>query len=71
MFQVPAKRFRAFLSRFNDVLGDPEPAWMHEHRPPLRWQRERRPGIVAARPAHCLSPLRSDAITSEHERAVH
>jgi hypothetical protein len=67
MFHVSSNRLRSFLSRFDDVLGDPEPAWTHQHRPPLRWERERRPGMVAPRPAHCLSPVRSDATASQHE----
>jgi hypothetical protein len=58
MFQSRSERFRQFLSRFDDVLGDPEPT-PHPHRVPLRWDRERRPGTVSAPPAHCTSPTRS------------
>jgi hypothetical protein len=58
MFQASVKRFRALLTLLDDVLGDPEPlAASHPHRRPVRIQWERRPGTVAARPTHCLSPL--------------
>jgi hypothetical protein len=30
----------------------------HPHRRPLRWERSRRPGTVAPRPSHCISPVR-------------
>ena len=30
----------------------------HPHRRDLRWKRERRPGTVPRRPAHCISPVR-------------
>jgi hypothetical protein len=76
MFQSSSKRLRAWLNRFDDILGDPpadarptvdsaregapysrpEP---HPHRQPLRWERKRRPGSVAAAPAICISPVRA------------
>jgi hypothetical protein len=67
MFQAPITRLKALLRDFDDVLGDPEPVEAHPHRRPLRWERARRPGMVAPRPAHCLSPVRSDALASDHE----
>jgi hypothetical protein len=70
MFQSSSKHLRAFLRHFDDVLGDPEPLTPHPHRVPLRWDRERRPGMVAPRPAHCLSPVRADAPASRRERAA-
>jgi hypothetical protein len=61
MFQSSKARLRALLDRFDDILGDPvDTAPPHPHRTPLRWERERRPGAVPARPAHCISPVRSD-----------
>jgi hypothetical protein len=52
------------LSILDDVLGDPvEATAPHPHRRPLHWQPARRPGSVAARPAHCLSPVRAAAGT--------
>jgi hypothetical protein len=33
----------------------------HPHRRELRWERERRPGSVPRRPAHCISPVRPTA----------
>ncbi len=70
MFQIPPKRYRALLSFFEDVLGDPAPVEAHPHRRPLRWERDRRPGMVASRPAHCLSPVRSEATARERELAA-
>jgi hypothetical protein len=58
MFQASVKRFRALMTLVDDVLGDPEPTVTpHPHRRPVRIQRERRPGTVAPRPTHCLSPV--------------
>ncbi len=73
MFQSSKERFRAWLSRFDDILGD-HPAEArsdderlaahlhHPHRRPLRWRRDRRPGSVPARPAYCISPVRAAAV---------
>jgi hypothetical protein len=66
MFQASAKRFRALMTLFDDVLGDPEPpAAAHPHRRPVRIDRRRRAGSVAPRAAHCLSPVR---LSPEHGR---
>jgi hypothetical protein len=63
MFQASGKRFRALLTLLDDVLGDPEPpAAPHPHRRPARIHRERRGGTVAARPTHCLSPVRPKVV---------
>ena len=60
MFHSSAGRLRAWLSRFEDILGDsPTPEAPHPHRRPLRWERSRRAGAVPARPAHCISPVRA------------
>jgi hypothetical protein len=60
MFHSSKKRLAAWLERFDDILGDPvEPAPPDPHRTPLRWERDRRPGAVPPRPAHCLCPVRS------------
>jgi hypothetical protein len=69
MFHASLKRLRAWLELADDLLGDPPPAPAlepqlhrdHPHRLPLRWQRARRAGAVAAAPAHCLSPVRASA----------
>jgi hypothetical protein len=37
------------------VVDEPPPP--HSHRRKLRWERERRPGSVPHRPAHCISPV--------------
>jgi len=59
MFHRASERLRSVLSILDDVLGDPADAALpHPHRRELRWQPQRRPGSVAARPAHCLSPVR-------------
>jgi hypothetical protein len=76
MFQASANRLRSLMSRAEDVLGAPEDDALappenfisHPHRRSLRWERARRPGTVAARPAHCISPVRAgtpapDAVT--------
>jgi hypothetical protein len=67
MFQSSKSRLRAWMTRFDDILADhPDEARPHEtdfhahpHRQSLRWDRPRRPGSVAARPAHCISPVRA------------
>jgi hypothetical protein len=67
MFQASANRLRTWLRWAEDVLADPlEDARAtenhfrsHPHRRPLQWDRLRRPGVVPARPAHCISPIRS------------
>jgi hypothetical protein len=88
MFQSSSKRLRAWLSRFDDILGDPpadarptfdsardgapysrsEPE-PHPHRQPLRWERKRRPGSVAAAPAICISPVRAGRDSGSRERS--
>jgi hypothetical protein len=68
MFQSPAKRLRAWLSFVEDILGDPPVAAPHPHRRPLRLERERRPGSVPARPAHCLSPVRGSSERPRREQ---
>jgi hypothetical protein len=65
MFQSSKTRLRTWLSWAEDVLADPpdeaqgdaDNFHTHPHRRPLRWQRPRRPGAVAPRPAHCVSPV--------------
>jgi hypothetical protein len=70
MFHRASKRLRSVLSILDDVLGDPVDATVpHPHRRPLHWQPTRRPGEVAARPAHCLSPVHRPAVT-RRETAV-
>jgi hypothetical protein len=86
MFQSSSKRLRAWLSRFDDILGDPPAdtrsnldsaregapygrAEPHPHRQPLRWERERRPGSVAAAPAICISPFHAGRESGRRERA--
>ena len=79
MFQSSAYRLRAWLSRFEDVLADhPDEAHdstddplSHPHRRPLRWERTRRAGSVAARPAHCISPVRATADADERDHAAY
>ncbi len=69
MFQASGKRIRALLTLLDDVLGDPElPAAPHPHRRPVRIERERRPGTVAARPTHCLSPVPGRPATARPAR---
>ncbi|HUO71984.1 MAG TPA: hypothetical protein VMU39_14540 [Solirubrobacteraceae bacterium] len=73
MFQSSSNRWRAWLSRFEDILGDPSvDAPPHPHRLPLHWERTRRAGAVPARPAHCISPVRrtADVATTERDRAA-
>jgi hypothetical protein len=65
MFQSSKQRLRTWLSWAEDVLADPlddaqgesDNFHTHPHRRPLRWERSRRPGAIAARPAHCISPV--------------
>jgi hypothetical protein len=67
MFHSSKSRLRAWVSRFDDLLADhPDEVRpdehdfrTHPHRQPLRSRRTRRPGTVAARPAHCISPVRA------------
>jgi hypothetical protein len=62
---------RAWLSRAEDILGDPPVAAPpHPHRRPLRWDRQRRLGAVAARPAHCISPVRAAPVAAGREKAA-
>jgi hypothetical protein len=70
MFQRSSERLYRLLSLLDDVLGDPiEEAAPHPHRRALRWERERRPGSVAARPAHCISPVRASSRASAPDGA--
>jgi hypothetical protein len=79
MFQSSAHRLRAWLTRADDVLGDPaddahdrqDDPLVHPHRRPLSWERTRRAGAVAARPAHCISPVRATADADRRDRAPH
>jgi hypothetical protein len=77
MFQSPRKLMQALLDVVDDMLvGAPDdiPAdevgtgdqagaapGVHPHRRPVRLRIERRPGMVAPRPTHCLSPVRPSA----------
>jgi hypothetical protein len=71
MFQSSVNRFRAWLSLFDDVLGDPPPeAPEHPHRRPLRWERDRRAGVVPRRPAHCVSPVRAAGRVGGRHQAI-
>ena len=55
----------------DDVLADPPAKELpHPHRRPLRWERERRPGAVARKPAHCLSPVRAPRGVGERGEIV-
>ena len=71
MFRSSLNRWRAWIERFEDILGDPpDVAPPHPHRRPLRWERTRRHGAVPERPAHCISPVvrgarRSDRTTTQ------
>jgi hypothetical protein len=69
MFQGSKSRLRALMTLLDDVLGDPEPpAAPHPHRRPVRIERTRRAGTVAARPAHCLSPVQRSHDRSSRDR---
>ena len=55
-------RLRGWLRWTEDILGDPQDdVLLHPHRRELRWERSRRPGAVPPRPAHCISPVRTQA----------
>jgi hypothetical protein len=70
MFQASVKRFRALLTLADDVLGDPEtPSAPHPHRRPVRIERQRRPGSVPPRAAHCLSPVPVRTARAETRRS--
>jgi hypothetical protein len=81
MFQSSQERLRAWLSRFDDILGDspadarpipdsaPQGAFDHPHREPLRWRHQRRKGSVPAPPALCLCPVRSSRESGVREPA--
>jgi hypothetical protein len=43
----------------------------HPHRRALRWQRTRRAGAIAPRPAHCLCPVRATGDAAGRDRAAH
>ena len=73
MFQSSKKRMQALLDLVDDMLvGAPEEDLVapvphpHPHRRPVELRLERRAGSVAARPMHCLSPVRPAA---ERDRA--
>jgi hypothetical protein len=69
MFQRTSNPFRGLLSLLDDVLGDPsDEAVRHPHRQPLRLRHQRRAGSVAARPAHCISPVRATSPARERDR---
>jgi hypothetical protein len=78
MFQSSAHRLRAWLSRADDIVGgfpddahDPQDDPLtHPHRRPLRWERARRAGSVAARPAHCIAPVRATIDADERARTA-
>jgi len=67
----PGNRFTARLRR---ALALPEDALVeavadsHPHRRPLGWERQRRPGRVAARIQPCLSPVRPARARKERQR---
>jgi hypothetical protein len=72
MFQSPKKLMRAVLDVVDDMLvGDDDPVVdepqrpSHPHDRTVRLRIERRAGSVAARPMHCLCPVRA---VEEHER---
>jgi len=72
MFQLTPERLHRLLSLLDDVLGDPpaEAITHHPHRRPLRWQPARRAGMVSARPAQCLSPIRMSTRQRMRDGAV-
>jgi hypothetical protein len=66
MFQSSKKRMQALLDIVDDMLvGAPEEDLVaprpHPHRRPVELRVVRRAGSVAARPMHCLSPVRTVA----------
>jgi hypothetical protein len=58
LFQTILSRAQRLLDFTDDALGDASGLEPHPHRTPLGWARERRPGMVAAPPAHCISPVK-------------
>jgi len=71
MFRSSVNRLRSWLRLAEDILGDgiPVDARPHPHRRPLRWERTRRDGSVAARPTHCVSPVRAGSDAARHDPA--
>jgi hypothetical protein len=66
MFQSTKKRLQRLLDVVDDMLvGAPEEdieiAAPHPHLRTVQLRIERRPGTVAPRPAHCLSPIQRPA----------
>jgi hypothetical protein len=78
MFQSSKARLRTWMQLVDDILADhpddvrdDEPGYLHHpHRTPLRRQRERRLGSVPARPAHCISPVRTASERPRPDRAA-
>jgi hypothetical protein len=74
MFQSSKKLINAVLGVVDDMLvGEDDPVAEpmpvpHPHDRTVRLRIERRPGSVAARPMHCLSPVRPPA--ERHSDAV-
>jgi hypothetical protein len=75
MFQSSKKLMRAVLDVVDDVLVgaddlviEPEPIPHHPHDRTVRVRIERRAGMVAPRPMHCLSPVHPAA--ERHRDAV-
>ena len=71
MFQSSKQRMRALIDQVADhvddmLVGAPEPAAPHPHQRTVHLRIQRRAGMVAARPMHCLSPVRPVA---ERDRA--
>ena len=66
MFQASKQRLQRLLDVVDDMLvGAPEEdleiAAPHPHARTVQLRIERRPGTVAPRPAHCLSPIQRPA----------
>ncbi len=78
MFQSSKTRLRTWMARLDDILADhpdelraDDAGYLHHpHRTPLRWQRERRLGSVAQRPAHCITPVRAARDRPSRDRAT-
>jgi hypothetical protein len=68
MFQSSINRLRALLTLADDLLGDPPAPESHPHRRPVRIVRARRPGSVAPRAMHCLSPVRPASQDARRDR---